>query len=139
MKQRVYVDTSAYLCILLGEDGAAAVAGALKNARLHSSVLLLLESRRNLVRLARGGQLPAGKLNDLLERVHRDAELFALRDLTIDLCLDPAVPAVTTPKSLDLAHLRTALWFHRREPLHRFVTCDDGQREAARELGLPAG
>ncbi len=42
-----------------------------------------------------------------------------------------------TPQSLDLAHLRTALWFHAVERLDRFVTMDDAQQEAARELGLP--
>lgn len=136
-RPRVYVDTSAYLCVLLGEDGAAELAEVFAGARLYSSVLLVLEARRNLVRLARGGQLPAKKLNDLLDRVQQDMELFTLRDLSIDLCADPTLPAVTTPRSLDLAHLRTALWFHRREALRGFATCDDGQRQAARELGLP--
>jgi hypothetical protein len=137
VKRRVYVDTSAYLCVLLGEEGAAAVAAQLEGANLQSSVLLVLEARRNLVRLVRNGQLATSKLNDLLDRVRVDAELFTLRDLTADLCFDPAVPAMSTPRSLDLAHLRTALWFHRREPLHAYVTRDSGQREAARELGLP--
>ena len=45
--------------------------------------------------------------------------------------------AVSTPRSLDLAHLRTAMWFHAREPLRRFVTLDEAQADAARELGLP--
>jgi hypothetical protein len=44
---------------------------------------------------------------------------------------------VTTPRSLDLAHLRTALWFHASEPVHRFVTMDRDQRQAAQEMGLP--
>mgnify|MGYP002789373579 CR=1 FL=1 len=138
MTPRVYVDTSAYLCVLFGEDGAAAIAERLAGAQLYSSVLLVLESRRNIVRLARNGQLPAKKVNDLLERVRKDAELFTLRDLTLELCADPLVPALTTPRSLDLAHLRTAAWFHRRDPLHDFVTRDDNQEQAARELGLPA-
>ncbi len=137
MRPRVYVDTSAYLCVLLGEEGAAAIAKGMRNARLCSSVLLVLESRRNLVRLARGGQLAANRLNDLLDRIQLDVEAFSLRDLTLDLCQDPSLPPVATPRSLDLAHLRTALWFHRREALDRFLTRDEGQREAARELGLP--
>jgi len=137
IRPRFYVDTSAYLCVLLGEDGAAEMAEAFDGARLYSSVLLVLEARRNLVRLTRGGQLATKKLNDLLDRVQQDVELFTLRDLSIELCADPTLPAMTTPRSLDLAHLRTALWFHRREPLQRFLTCDDGQRQAARELGLP--
>jgi hypothetical protein len=60
-----------------------------------------------------------------------------LRDLTLDLCATNPLPAVATPRSLDLAHLRTALWFHRDTPIVRFVTTDTSQEAAARELGLP--
>jgi hypothetical protein len=60
-----------------------------------------------------------------------------LRDLTLDLCASNVLPAVSTPRSLDLAHLRTALWFHAAEPIDRFVTLDASQAQAARELGLP--
>ncbi len=38
---------------------------------------------------------------------------------------------------LDLAHLRTALWFHGDQRLARLVTVDATQAQAARELGLP--
>jgi hypothetical protein len=48
------------------------------------------------------------------------------------------MPAVSTPRSLDLAHLRTALWFHDRQKLTRFVSLDERQSLAAQELGLPA-
>ncbi|HEX6813817.1 MAG TPA: hypothetical protein VF384_19505 [Planctomycetota bacterium] len=139
MKPRLYVDTSAYLCVLLGEEGAPGIAARLADGNLHSSVLLVLEARRNLVRLARTGQLAAARLNDLLERVTRDVEAFTLKDLTMDLCRDPSLPPVSTPRSLGLAHLTTALWFHRRDPLDAYVTQDEGQRQSARELGLPAG
>ena len=139
MRLRLYVDTSAYLCVLLGEEGAPEIAAKLADGDLHSSVLLVLEARRNLVRLARTGQLAASKLNDLLERVRRDVEALTLKDLTVDLCSDASLPAVTTPHSLDLAHLATALWFHRRAPLDAYVTRDEGQRQSARELGLPTG
>ncbi|MBM4061336.1 MAG: type II toxin-antitoxin system VapC family toxin [Planctomycetes bacterium] len=138
MREHLYVDTSAYLCVLLGEDGASAIEARLAGGRLCSSVLLALEARRNLVRCVRGGELSASRLDDLLQRVHQDLEAFTLKDLTMDLCDDPAMPAVATPRSLDLAHLRTALWFHRRDPLDGYLTRDDAQRAAARELGLPA-
>ena len=138
---RVYIDTSAYLCLLLGEDGAAAIAAdiadVLARGDVCSSVLLVLEARRNLVRLAREGHLDAKKLDALLARVTEDTSAFTLKDLSLDLCTDAALPAVTTPRSLDLAHLRTALWFHRQRRLDRYVTRDEGQRSAARELGLP--
>ena len=63
--------------------------------------------------------------------------LFLLRDLTFDLCQSNTLPAVATPRSLDLAHLRTALWFHAAEKIDRFVTMDVSQEQAAKELGLP--
>jgi len=72
-----------------------------------------------------------------IDRVEQDTELFLLRDLTLDLCESTMLPAVATPRSLDLAHLRTALWFHAEEQLERFVTMDASQEDAAKELGLP--
>lgn len=108
MTAHVYVDTSAYLCVLFGEEGSAAIAERTEDANLCSSVLLLLESRRNIVRLARSGDLAPNKVHDLMERVQQDMKMFTLRDLTHDLCADPLLPALTTPRSLDLAHLRTA-------------------------------
>jgi len=137
LRRRLYLDTSAYLCILLGEEGSSRLAKETAGAELLSSVLLVLEARRNLIRLAREGTLAAAQYEACLDRVERDVELFVLRDLTLDLCASNLVPAVATPRSLDLAHLRTALWFHAAERLDRFVTLDGSQAQAARELGLP--
>ena len=136
-QRRVYVDTSAYVSILLGEDGADEVARDAANAELLSSVLLVLEARRTLIRLAREGSLKPEQYKSCTERLEQDLTGFVLRDLTRDLCDSNIVPAVTTPRSLDLAHLRTALWFHADQPLARFLTTDSGQAHAARELGLP--
>ncbi len=72
-----------------------------------------------------------------MTRLSVDSEELALRDLTLDMCTSSAMPAVATPRSLDLAHLRTALWFHADAPLDRFLTLDTAQGHAARELGLP--
>jgi hypothetical protein len=81
--------------------------------------------------------LAARELHACLDRVEQDREAFALRDVTVDLCAGTSMPVVTTPRSLDLAHLRTALWFHGQAPLDRFVTLDEPQASAAREIGLP--
>jgi hypothetical protein len=137
VKPRLYLDTSAYLCILLGDAGAQRLSAQTANAELCSSVLLVLESRRNLTRLAREGVLTPSQYDDCQARVTEDIEQFALRDLTLDLCGPLPIPAVTTPRSLDLAHLRTAAWFHAEAPLTKFVTLDTVQAQAARELGLP--
>ena len=137
MPRRYYVDTSAYLCILLGEAGSAALMRELRGGQLLSSILLVLEATRNLVRLSREAMLAPSELNACLEQVELDLLQFRLRDLTFDLCRGRTMPAVSTPRTLDLAHLRTALWFHAQEPLARFVSLDAAQRVAAQELGLP--
>jgi hypothetical protein len=134
---RYYLDTSAYLCILLGEAGWERLLKELAGGHLLSSSLLALETERTLVHLSRTGRLPAADVQAALDRLAADLGQFALRDLTLDLCRAPVMPIVSTPRSLDLAHLRTALWFHERDPLARFVSLDATQIQAARELRLP--
>jgi len=136
-QRRLYLDTSAYLCILLAQDGSERLSKETVGAQLLSSVLLVLETKRNLVRLARDGRLEPEQYKNAMERLEQDSSLFLLRDLTLDLCQSNLTPAVSTPRSLDLVHLRTALWFHAAERIDRFVTMDASQEEAARELGLP--
>jgi hypothetical protein len=72
-----------------------------------------------------------------MSALESDMQQFLLRDFTLDLCGISAMPAVSTPRSLGLAHLSTAVWFHQQEPLTRFVSLDEAQRLSARELGLP--
>lgn len=136
-RRRLYIDTSAYLCMLLAEDGSERLSAETSAAELVSSVLLVLETRRTLIRLAREGALTVIQYKACLTRVEEDQQLFILRDLTLDLCESNLVPAIATPRSLDLAHLRTALWFHADAPIARFVTMDGAQEHAAKELGLP--
>jgi hypothetical protein len=135
--RRLYVDTSAYLCILLGEAGADRLSADTAGAELLSSVILVLEARRNIVRLAREGTLTTEQYAACMHRIEADVERFVVRDLTLDLCSSTLMPAVATPRSLDLAHLRTAAWFHAADPIDRFMTMDVGQQEAARDMGLP--
>jgi hypothetical protein len=134
---RYYVDTSAYLCVLLGEAGWERIARELHGGHLLSSTLLALEAERTLVQLSRAGRLSPADVQAAIERLGSDLSQFVLRDFTLDLCRSRVMPIVSTPRSLDLAHLRTALWFHEREPLSRFVSLDAAQTQAARELGLP--
>ena len=137
MTRRLYLDTSAYLCILLGEEGADRLSDEATGAELLASVLLPLEARRTLIRLAREGLLGTREYEACTSRVSEDTGFFTLRDVTLDLCGASPIPAVSTPRSLDLVHLRTALWFHAEAALHRFVTVDSAQAKAAKELGLP--
>ena len=136
-RRRIYLDTSAYLCILLAEDEWKVLSDEIAEAELLSSVLLALEAKRNLVRLAREETLSGPEFQACLDRVDLDLELFVLHDLTLELCQSNLMPVLATPRSLDLAHLRTALSFHQDEPIDLFMTTDDAQKRAARELGLP--
>ena len=136
-RRRLYLDTSAYLCVLLAEAGSERLSTETDGAELLSSVILILEARRNLIRLAREGTLKPEQYKICIDRVEQDTSLLVLRDLTLDLCQSNLLPAVTTPRSLDLAHLRSALWFHAAERIDRFVTMDASQEQAAKELGLP--
>ena len=128
---------SATVSILLGEDGWERLSEETTGADLLSSVLLALEARRNLIRLAREGALSQDQYKACMQRLEADTNLFVLRDLTLDLCASNILPAIATPHSLDLAHLRTALWFHTPDRIDRFVTVDESQESAAKELGLP--
>jgi hypothetical protein len=136
-RRRLYLDTSAYLCILLAEDGSDRLSEESEGAELLTSALLVLEARRNLIHLAREGVLTPEQYKACMDRVEQDIALLAIRDLTLDLCAAHPLPAVATPRTLDLAHLRTALSFHRDQRLDRFVTMDTAQKAAAKELGLP--
>lgn len=137
MADRFYLDTSAYLCVLLGEEGHEAMIKSVSRAEVLSSVLLVLETTRTLIRLSRQGSLSPSDLQLCLDRLDEDVGQFTLRDLTLDLSAGRSFPVVTTPRSQDLVHLRTALWFHSEEPIRRFLTLDRAQEQAARELGLP--
>jgi len=136
-ERRVYIDTSSYVTLLIDEEFEVDLRGELAGANVLSSVLLLIEARRDLVRLARQRVITAEHYQAAAERVTADCAAFVLRDVTQDLCDAHPLPAVATPKARDLIHLRTALWFHREAPIDRFLTLDAAQREAARELGLP--
>jgi hypothetical protein len=95
-RRRLYLDTSAYLCILLAEQGWEGLSTETDGAELLSSVILILETRRNLIRLAREGALKPDQYKTCIERMEQDTSLFVLRDLTLDLCQSNLLPAVTT-------------------------------------------
>ena len=78
--RRLYLDSSAYLCILLGEEGSVRLSKETSGAELLSSVLLVLETRRHLVRLAREGRLGNEGFKTCIDRLEQDVSLFLLRD-----------------------------------------------------------
>jgi len=137
MKGRVYLDSSAYLAMLLGEEAGAEIERRVESAEVLSSVLLVLEAIRTLVRLSREGRMSEAFYDEAMGRLRQDLEGMRLRNLTLDLCQGLSFPAITLPKSSDLAHLRTAVSYHVESPLSAFLSLDKAQLRAAYELGLP--
>ena len=136
MKPAVYVDTSAYLALLLKEPGWQKVKKVLKGVAYCASSVMFLEALRNLVRLSRDGVVLEADFMKLEERVFSDVELFAVKDLDLEICLNRRFPAVSLPKSLDLIHVRTALWFEENDHPVEFLTLDQSQKRSAEDVGL---
>jgi hypothetical protein len=134
---RYYIDTSAYLAVLFGEQGHESLIPYFQNGFLLSNVLMVVEAQRNIIRFAREGTIGAPEMQRALQRLEEDVERFTFRELTLDLCRNRVMPLVSTPRWLDLVHLRTALWFHAQAPLTKVVSCDESLLAAARELSLP--
>ena len=82
----MYLDTSAYLCILLAEEGWHELSEKTDDAEVLSSVLLVLEAKRNLIRLAREGTLKPDVYKVCMDRLDADTARLVFRDLTLDLC-----------------------------------------------------
>jgi hypothetical protein len=135
--RRVYLDSSAYLAALLNEARAPFVRKAVEKAEVMSSVLLVAETKRSLVRLSREGRLPMSSYVTLMRECELHFATFALAPVVLESCSSGLMPTVTTPRTLDLLHLRAALAFHERKALTGFLTLDQGQANSAAELGLP--
>ena len=83
MAKRLYLDTSAYLCILLGEAGHEKLLRETAGAELLSSVILVLEAGRNLVRLSREGILTPADFQNCVSALSNHMQQFLLRDLIL--------------------------------------------------------
>jgi len=134
--ERIYLDTSAYLCVLLAEKGALAIVKNVRSKIICSSVLLVAETERNIVRMARAKIISQKTYEKVQRKLARDIDQFITRDLTSDICLSGQFPAIKTPKTADLLHIRTALWFKANGGLSKFISLDINQKIAALELGL---
>lgn len=132
----VYLDTSAYLGIVLHQPSARKITALLRQTRLYSSVLLIIEAARTFLRLTREGHISIEQHLALRNRLVQDIQIFSLRDVDRTLVLDMSFPAAGLPRTLDLIHLRTAQFFQKQQPDLIFVTLDKKQALAAQEIGL---
>ena len=122
--------------MVLNEQDVEKIEAALGTGAIVSSALLILEVTRCFVRLGREGRVSPMQYQQLWDRFRLDCEEMTFKELDEQMCLDPAFPKVAIPKAADLAHLKTALWFHAIHSDLYFLTCDLHQRAAAEELGL---
>jgi hypothetical protein len=134
--QMNYVDTSFYLGVLLKEPEALRINKSLGKASFCSSVFLILESQRNLIRLMREKKVSLEDGDQALAQLRLDQSRMVLKELSMDLCVG-AFPSVRIPRSSDLLHLRTALWFQSRGKLAKFISLDIHQLSSAEDLNLP--
>jgi uncharacterized protein with PIN domain len=132
----IYLDTSAYLAILFKEHNSAELTRFIRNKQLCSSSFMFLEAERNIVHYARQKMITKETFDEALDRLETDQAGFVLKDFSLDLALTRSYPTVTTPKSADLIHIRTAIWFMQHKSLYKFLTLDKNQKTAAKEMGL---
>ena len=135
--ENLYLDTSAYLAILLGDSLSDKIQAALEKRSIVSSIILLIETERNLLRLYREKLLTLKVYEKAVNQLRLDIEGMTLRNVTPDLCLTGSFPAARTPRSNDLIHIRTALWFQKSGGIVDFISLDREQLSAAREVGVP--
>lgn len=137
MKTRpVYLDTSAYLPLLLNQPAAPVIQGAVRGVIVFTSVILFLEAHRNLIRFHREKAISDEHCQKAVLAMEEDMTAFKIREVTMDLCYSNQFPAISLPKSFDLIHLRTAVWFKEKGEPIRFLSLDRRQLDAARQLQL---
>jgi len=132
-----FIDTSAYLSWALGQPTTLKLDKIIAQATLAASTILFAEAERAFLHLARSNLLTHEQALSLREGLIEHARHFIVREPSLELCLNNRFPAMTTPKSADLIHLRTALWFLDNGGLNAFITTDKQQAIAAAEFGLP--
>lgn len=123
----IYVDTSAFVKLILAEDGSDALAAFLVDRTdLVSSSLLIVEARRAALRRA-----PRA-----LPRVDVALARFDTIELSAGLIEEASRLPDPLLRSLDAIHLATALLI--RDEVDALVTYDERLFDAARTHGLPA-
>jgi hypothetical protein len=136
LQSLAYIDTSAYLAVLFKENHYQEVLSKTKGLKLCTSSLMFLEAERSIVNFARQKSISQEVFEEAISRIKKDVEGFYIKELSLDMTMTMEYPAVTTPRSADLAHIRTALWFQKNMDLKIFITLDKNQQSASKEMGL---
>lgn len=126
-----YVDASALVKVVAGEQGAEDLAAYLEGVELASSELVLTEVPRALRRKA--AITPGFPLEEVLELAGAFLDSLALRPVDEALLVGAGLLAEPALRSLDAIHVVTALHLY---PIDAFVTYDKRQAAAAHLAGL---
>jgi hypothetical protein len=136
-RKKIYLDTSAFLCLLLSEVNHEKIDRVIKNSLLYSSSFMILETERALVHLCRERKISTDDYKVLYDAAQTCIKSMAFYELTVDLCSNQDFPAIKTPRSADLVHLRTAKWLIENADVEGFLTVDRHQLDSAREMRIP--
>lgn len=126
-----YVDASALVKVVAGEQGAEDLATYLKEVELASSELVLTEVPRALRRKA--ATTPGFPLEEVMRRAGALIDSLGLRPVDEGVLMGAGMLTDAALRSLDAIHVVTALHLY---PIDAFVTYDKRQAAVARLAGL---
>jgi len=136
----VYAETSAVLRWLFAEEGGEAVREALQAAaKVATSRLTLIETRRVVHRAEREGRVTAAQAADLRAVFAQAASTWAALEVSDEVArrAEAGVP-VEPVRTLDAIHLASALLLREVLPDLAIVTTDERVRSNAHALGFEA-
>jgi len=134
----LYVETSAVLRWLFGEEGGEAVRGRLAAAaKVATSRLTLIETRRVVRRAERDGRLTAAQAADVSAVFAQAASTWAIVELCDEIARRAEEGFPSEPvRTLDAIHLASALFLRQSFPDLAVLSADDRVVANAALLGF---
>mgnify|MGYP000496769111 CR=1 FL=1 len=134
----LYVESSAVLAWLLGEDTGKEVRRALTGARtVISSDLTIVECERVLIRASFVGDLSEATAADLSARLAGVASAWNILHLAPDIIDRARRPFPVEPiRTLDALHVASALYARSAVPDLEILSLDDRVRRVGHALGF---
>ncbi len=137
----VYAETSAILRWLFDENGGEAFRGAIaRAAKVATSRLTLIETRRVIRRAERDGRLTAAEGADTLAVFAQAASTWAVLEVTEDVARRAEETFPNEPvRTVDAIHLASALFLRQAFPDLVLLAADAHIRANAANLGFSMG
>ena len=134
----IYVESSAVLAWLLGEDTATSVREVLRRAELvPASDLTLVECDRVLIRAIATGEIDEAAAADRRAHLNAAANHWHLWRVSSDIVERAGHPFPPEPvRTLDAIHLASALAVRSAVPGLELLSLDDRVRRAGKQLGF---